>query len=575
MRCCWKFLPLMLAVCLSMETAIVFSAEKAVPLFNGKDLTGWIQRGGTATYTVEGDEIVGTSVPNTGNSFLCTEKNYDNFILEVDFKVDPLLNSGIQIRSNQFDHDKTWTATGADGKPYTAKVSAGRVHGYQVEIDPSVRAWSGGIYDEGRRGWLYNLTGEKHAQAREAFKQNEWNHYRIEANGTSIKTWVNGVPAADLTDDMTASGFIALQVHGIGNDANKIGKQIRWKNIFITELPATEQTSQWLELPGAAGPGQGKKIVLISGDEEYRSEQALVQLAKILSQRHGFDCTVLFAIDPQTGTINPNVTTNIPGLQALDHADLLILFTRFRNLPDEQMAHIDSYLKSGKPVIGIRTATHAFNIPGSATYAHYSNGYQGPKKEWTDGMGRLVLGERWYTHHGHHRHQSTSGVIAPGEQEHPILRGIHDGDIWGSTDVYGVRLPLPGDAQPLVLGKVMNRAGEYDAADIHFGLRPTDSVPDADKNDPMMPIVWVKSYQLPDGQPGKSMTSTIGSSVDLLNAGVRRELVNGTYFLLGLSDQIPANGTNVHLVGDYQPTAYGNQSNEAWRAKGLTPESLK
>jgi len=578
MRHGWKKVSYLLVAIFATASTSVWAAEEAVSLFNGKDLEGWTQRGGKATYAVEGDEIVGTSVPDTGNSFLCTNKNYENFVLDLDFKVDALLNSGIQIRSNQFEEAKTWTGTGPDGKPVTAKVPAGRVHGYQVEIDPSARAWSGGIYDEGRRGWLYNLTGEKNAAARAAFKPDEWNHYRIVAQGNKIQTWVNGVPAADLTDDMTTSGFIALQVHGIGKDANKVGKQIRWKNIKLQVLPATAAAAHddlQLDFPGKSGPGQGKKIVLVSGDEEYRSEQALTQLAKILSQRHGFDCTVLFAIDPQTGAINPNLNSNIPGLQALDSADLLILFTRFRNLPDDQMEHFDAYLRNGKPVLGIRTATHAFNIPGKAKFARYGNGYKGELKEWEDGFGRLVLGEHWVNHHGSHRHQSTSGVIAPGAKDHPIVRGIQDGDIWGSTDVYGVRLPLPGDSRPLVLGKVMNRAGEYDADDVHFGMRQTDSEPDQKKNDPMMPIVWLKSYQLPDGKPGTAMTSTIGSSADLLIAGVRRELVNGAYFLLGLGEKIPAEGTNVDLVGEYQPDAYGGKSSDVWKEKNLKPSDFK
>ncbi|MCA9435663.1 MAG: DUF1080 domain-containing protein, partial [Candidatus Omnitrophica bacterium] len=157
---------------------------KWIDLFNGKNLDGWVQKGGKANYTVEDGVIVGTSVPNTENSFLCTEKDYSDFVLELDFKVDPKLNSGIQIRSE----------SKADYKNY-------RVHGYQVEIDPSTRAWSAGIYDEARRGWLNNL--ENNEPARKAFKQNDWNHYRIVAIGDSIKTWINGVPAADLQDDMT------------------------------------------------------------------------------------------------------------------------------------------------------------------------------------------------------------------------------------------------------------------------------------------------------------------------------------------------------------------------------------
>lgn len=201
-----------------------------VPLFDGKSLDGWVQKGGTATYEVIDGAIVGTSVPKTGNSFLCTERDYADFILEVEFKVDPLLNSGIQIRSNVYDEPKTYIDN--DGKE--VKVNAGRVHGYQVEIDPSDRAWSGGIYDEGRRGWLFDLKDKPEAQ--KAFKQNQWNHYRIECRGDSIKTWVNGVPATDLKDDMTKTGFIALQVHGIGNDEKKVGKQIQWRNIKIAVL---------------------------------------------------------------------------------------------------------------------------------------------------------------------------------------------------------------------------------------------------------------------------------------------------------------------------------------------------
>lgn len=187
-----------------------------VNLFDGETLTGWTQKGGVAKYSVRENTIVGTTVHNTPNSFLTTEKLYGDFILELEYKVDPSMNSGIQIRSNSFPHYRK-----------------GRVHGYQVEIDPSNRSWSGGIYDESRRGWLNTL--ENNDAARNAFKQNEWNHYRIEAIGNNIKTWVNGVPASNLIDDKTATGFICLQVHGIG-DNSKDGTEVVWKNIkIITE----------------------------------------------------------------------------------------------------------------------------------------------------------------------------------------------------------------------------------------------------------------------------------------------------------------------------------------------------
>lgn len=194
------------------------------PLFDGKTLSGWTQRGGKAKYSIEGDEIVGTSVPKTGNSFLCTDKDYGDFVLELEFKVHPKLNSGVQIRSQCFEEGKEIEAGGK-----TLKIPAGRVHGYQVEIDPSDRAWSGGIYDEGRRGWLNDLKNNE--PARQAFRQNEWNSFRIECRGDSIKTWINDVPAADLKDAMTPKGFIALQVHGVGE--NEEPMQVRWRKIRI------------------------------------------------------------------------------------------------------------------------------------------------------------------------------------------------------------------------------------------------------------------------------------------------------------------------------------------------------
>ena len=183
-------------------------------LFNGKDLTGWEQLNGEAKYEVVDGMIVGTTVVNTPNSFIRTEKNYSDFIFEVELLVAENMNSGIQFRS--------------ESKPDYMK---GRVHGYQCEVDPSERAWSAGVYDEARRGWLYPL--DLNPEARTALKHGEWNHYRIECIGNSIKTWLNGVAVAHLIDDMTPKGFIALQVHGIGKDKEKEGHQIKWRNIRI------------------------------------------------------------------------------------------------------------------------------------------------------------------------------------------------------------------------------------------------------------------------------------------------------------------------------------------------------
>jgi hypothetical protein len=182
-------------------------------LFDGKTLEGWEQKGGTADYQIIDETIVGTTVLNTPNSFLCTKTTYGNFILELEFLVDENLNSGIQIRSRSIESYKE-----------------GQVHGLQVEIDPSERAWTAGLYEEGRRGWLYDLRLNEAARA--AFKQNEWNKLHIEAIGPSVRTWINDVPAANLIDDAILEGFIALQVHG----SKKAGLQVKWRQIRILDL---------------------------------------------------------------------------------------------------------------------------------------------------------------------------------------------------------------------------------------------------------------------------------------------------------------------------------------------------
>lgn len=219
---------------LSLAVLSLLSTARAeepffVTLFDGKTLTGWEQHSGKAEYRVEDGAVVGKTVPNTGNSFLCTAKKYGDFILELEFKVDPSMNSGIQFRSNYYDHE---TEVEVEGKK--KKVPADRVHGYQFEIDPSTRAFTGGVYDEGRRGWLFDLKNNE--AARKAFKQGEWNTARIECRGDSIKTFINGVPAADFSDSLTKEGVIALQVHGIGKKTEAVGKEVMWRNIRIQEL---------------------------------------------------------------------------------------------------------------------------------------------------------------------------------------------------------------------------------------------------------------------------------------------------------------------------------------------------
>jgi len=202
-----------------------------ISLFNGKNLDNWQVLNGSAEYRIDGEEIVGISKMNTPNSFLATKETYSDFILEYEAKIDEGLNSGVQIRSLSKQDYKN-----------------GRVHGYQVELDPSPRAWSGGLYEEGRRGWLYNL--EYNPPAKKAFKNNQWNNFRVEAIGHHIRVWLNGMQTVDLIDDMTAKGFIALQVHSI-DDEKLVGKMVRFRNIRIltenlaeTKMPDSNEIEQ-------------------------------------------------------------------------------------------------------------------------------------------------------------------------------------------------------------------------------------------------------------------------------------------------------------------------------------------
>ncbi len=335
---------------------------------------------------------------------------------------------------------------------------------------------------------------------------------------------------------------------------NHISSGLRFYRMFATLMAGAligdlaSAADPWIVFNGQEGPGKGKHIVLISGDEEYRSEETLPQLAKILANHHGFKCTVLFAIDPKDGTINPNRRDNIPGLEAHDTADLMVIFTRFRELPDEQMKHIVDYVESGRPIIGMRTATHAFAFKKGATYARYS----WDSKEWDGGFGRQILGETWISHHGQHGKQSTRGIIAPEGKEHPILRGIKDGDIWGPTDVYRIRLPLPHGIQPLVLGQVLQ------------GMKSTDEPVSGAVNSPMMPIAWIKSSKGEKAQPGRVFTTTMGASQDFQSQGLRRLLVNACYWAVGLENQIPAK-SSVVIVGEFHPHPFRGDGFEKGR----------
>jgi len=290
---------------------------------------------------------------------------------------------------------------------------------------------------------------------------------------------------------------------------------------------------------GTPGPGVGTHVVLVAGDEEYRSEETLPALAKLLARRHGFTCTVLFSMADDGLRIDPDARGRIPGLDALDDADVLVLFTRFRALPDDDMRHLVDFVESGKPVLGIRTATHAFAYDGDAASAYAD--WSWDSTAWPGGFGKQVLGETWVAHHGRHGSESTRGVVEPGAAGHPILRGVDT--LWGPTDVYAVRT-LPDDATVLVRGAVLDGMS-----------RDNQPVTDG-RNAPMMPLVWTRERALPSGGTQRVVTSTLGASVDFADAGVRRVLVNAVFWLAGLESAITPE-LDVRPVGDFEPTMFG------------------
>lgn len=302
-----------------------------------------------------------------------------------------------------------------------------------------------------------------------------------------------------------------------------------------------------LVLKGKEGPGKGKHIVLVSGDEEYRSEESMPMLGKILSQRHGFDCTVLFAWDPTGTYIDPNNQQGIKGFEALAKADLMIIGTRFRRPSEEDAAHITRFLNEGKPVIGIRTATHAFNGGGSfgETVAYGA-------------FGRKILGEEWVNHHGGHKTQGARGVVENAQKDHPVLNGVSD--VFGPSDVYGV-IHLTDADTVLMRGAVTE------------SLDPKSPNIAGAKNDPMQPLAWLHTFTAPDGSTeGRSFCTTMGASVDLVNEGLRRLLVNASYHLVGLD--VPEKA-DVAYVDPFYPSFYGFVNDKSyWKTADLQPEDF-
>ncbi len=296
-----------------------------------------------------------------------------------------------------------------------------------------------------------------------------------------------------------------------------------------------------------AGDKPAKHVVLVAGDEEYRTEETMPMLGKILSQRHGFKCTVLFSLGPDGAEyIDPNNSAGLRGLEALNDADLMIIGTRFRAPVAEQAKHIAEYIKAGKPVIGIRTATHAFKGNGNFDGVSFND------------FGLKILGETWVNHHGKHKKDGTRGIVEFGHSSHPILRGVKD--LFGPSDVYGVTHLTSADT-------ILLRGAVTETMD------PRSANAVSDKNNPMQALAWLHTYIRPGTlSTGTAFCTTAGASVDFVNEDLRRLIVNAAYFLT--DREVPASA-DVSFVDPFYPSFYGfiNEPNY-WKDANLHPEDF-
>ena len=312
-------------------------------------------------------------------------------------------------------------------------------------------------------------------------------------------------------------------------------------HLLLCSLAHTADAEQWLTYPGGDGPGKGRRIVLIAADQEYRSEQSMPMMAKILSSHHGFDCTVLFAVNEQ-GEVDPTMPVypekgkefkahHIPGLEQLAKADLVIFFPRLLTLPMGERELIVKYVDSGKPIISIRTGNHGFH----AALPYKINSKQ---VRW----GEDVLGGSFMGHHGRWQADSTRGTLVPEQQDHPILRGVSD--IWGNSDVYRTYkegTSLPTNCTALVWGQPL------------MGRKQDD--PPNPKLEPL-PVAWFKHWLTSEGKSARVFQSTMGSGTDLENPGLRRLIINAAYWSMGMESAINAT-RSVDIVGSYKPLKSG------------------
>jgi len=319
------------------------------------------------------------------------------------------------------------------------------------------------------------------------------------------------------------------------------------KYIILLMLSITSLVAQ-ITYEGKDGAGQGKHLVFVASDHEYRAEETCSALARILAQRHGFKCTVLYGVNDK-GEITAGAS-NIKGLAVLKEADLMVMFTRFLDLPEEQMQHIIDYTERGGPVVGFRTSSHAFKIQKGSKFERYSYNYKG--EDYVGGFGQQILGNTWEGHYGRNHAQGTRIQLLPEQKNHPILAGVEDGAFCYAGGYNGVireGMTVLANSQPMI-------SMEKDA--------------ELDETKAPVACTWIREYTSTSGQKGRVFHSTQGASEDLLDENYRRMLVNGIFWAVGLESEIKADA-NIAFVGSYKPSVFAMKG----YVKGVKPEDLK
>ncbi|MEO1857541.1 MAG: ThuA domain-containing protein [Rubritalea sp.] len=326
------------------------------------------------------------------------------------------------------------------------------------------------------------------------------------------------------------------------------------KNSLTFSLVASLATTAFAAQPSdhlvfePSAKANGKHVVLLSGDEEYRSEESMPMLGQILAAQ-GFKATVLFSLDAD-GIVNPNLGGNLSHSESLDEADAIVMCIRFRHWDDTSMQRFEGALNRGVPIVALRTSTHAFNFKKDSKWAKYSHNAKAGSG-WQKGFGRQVLGESWVSHHGKHKVEGTRSVIETANAKHPVLSGV--GTIFGTTDVYG--------ADPLAPSTILLRG------EVTQSLDPKSPAVEGEKNSPMIPIAWTREFKNTSTTPNRIVTTTMGAATDLSDENLRRLVVNGVYW--GLKMDVPSKA-DVTIPGEWKPSKYSFKEYK----KGLKPSDL-